>query len=100
MPLIQRLATQAVNLKPDLTQLPGASVIQNLTNGIGGWALIASLIGMVIGAVAWAFGQHSQNYQQAYSGRKGVIISGAAALLIGAAPHVITFFVNAGNGVK
>jgi MFS family permease len=103
MTLIQRLAAQTaptVNLAPDPSQLPGATVLQNLTNGIGGWALIAALVGMVIGAVAWAFGQHSQNYQQAYSGRKGVIISGAAAILIGAAPHVINFFTNVGTAVK
>jgi len=103
MTLIQRLAIQTaptVNLAPDPSQLPGATVLQNLTNGIGGWAMIAALVGLVIGAVAWAFGQHSQNYQQAYSGRKGVIISGAAALLIGAAPHVINFFTNVGTAVK
>jgi MFS family permease len=85
---------------PDPQQLPGADVLQKLTDGIGGWALIAALVGMLIGAVAWAFGQHSQNYQQAYSGRKGVIISGAAALLIGAAPHVVGFFNSLGNTVK
>jgi MFS family permease len=90
----------SVNLSPDINQLPGAAVLQSLTDGIGAWALVAALVGMVIGAVAWAFGQHSQNYQQAYSGRKGVIISGAAALLIGAAPHVINFFSNVGNTVK
>jgi len=79
-------------LNPNPKLLPGGGVLQELTDGIGGWALAAALIGMVIGAVAWAFGQHSQNYHQAYSGRKGVIISGAAALLIGAAPTVINFF--------
>jgi MFS family permease len=89
-----------ITLSPDASQLPGSNVLQSLTNGIGGWALIASVIGMVIGAVAWAFGQHAQNYQQAYSGRKGVIISGAAALLIGAAPHVITFFNTLGTSVN
>ncbi len=97
MTMFQLLAT--VNLSPDASQLPGANVLQNLTNGIGGWALIAAVVGMIIGAVAWAFGQHAQNYQQAYSGRKGVIISGAAALLIGAAPHVTNFFNSVGAGV-
>jgi MFS family permease len=100
MTIIRLLAANPISLSPDASQLPGADVLQNLTNGIGAWALIAALVGMVIGAVAWAFGQHSQNYQQAYSGRKGVIISGAAALLIGAAPHVIQFFSNVGNTVK
>ncbi len=86
-----------VTMDPNGGKLPGTNVLQDLTNGIGAWALIAALIGMVVGAVAWAFGQHSQNYHQAYSGRKGVIISGAAALLIGAAPPVINFFYAAGQ---
>ncbi len=94
------LLATAIGLNPDVSQLPGAEVLQKLTDGIGGWALAAALVGMVIGAIAWAFGQHSQNYQQAYSGRKGVIISGAAALLIGAAPHVVAFFNTLGSGVK
>ena len=98
MTIFQLLADTTLN--PDASQLPGADVLQKLTNGIGGWALIAALVGMVIGAVAWAFGQHSQNYHQAYSGRKGVLISGAAALLIGAAPQVINFFTKLGNSVK
>ncbi|MDQ1358026.1 MAG: hypothetical protein QOF20_2410 [Acidimicrobiaceae bacterium] len=89
-----------VTLNPNASQLPGEAVLQRITDGIGGWALIAALIGMVIGAVAWAFGQHSQNYHQAYSGRKGVIISAAAALLIGAASPVINFFTHVGNTVK
>ncbi|MDQ1391420.1 MAG: hypothetical protein QOF30_397 [Acidimicrobiaceae bacterium] len=89
-----------VTLNPSAQQLPGAEVLQQLTNGIGGWALIAAMVGMVVGAVAWAFGQHSQNYHQAYSGRKGVIISAAAALLIGAASPVINFFTHVGNSVR
>jgi MFS family permease len=98
--MVMLLVLTDVILNPSTSQLPGGDVLQKVTDGIGGWALVAALLGMVIGAVAWAFGQHSQNYQQAYSGRKGVIISGAAALLIGAAPHVINFFSNLGNTVR
>jgi hypothetical protein len=53
---------------------------------------------VVIGAVIWAFGHYSQNYQQAYNGRKGVMISGLAAILMGAAPHLINFFFQKGTG--
>ena len=52
----------------------------------GAWALIAALVGLVIGAAAWALGVHSQNYQQSMVGRRAVLVSGLAALLIGAAP--------------
>jgi len=48
----------------------------------------------------WAFGHYGQNYHQAYNGRKGVLVSGLAALLIGAAPHIIGFFVGQGHGVQ
>lgn len=99
MALIQQLIAQT-SLSPDASQLPGSNVLQSLTNGIGGWALVAALIGIVVGAVAWGLGQHSQNYHQAYAGRKGVLISAAAAILIGAAPHVINFFNTIGNGAK
>jgi MFS family permease len=94
------LLSTTISVSPNGDLLPGANVLQSITDGIGYWALVAAVIGMVVGAVAWAFGQHSQNYQQAYSGRKGVIISGAAALLIGAAPHVINFFNGVGNTVS
>ncbi len=89
-----------VHLTVDPNQLPGASQLQNLADGIGGWALILSLVGLVIGAAAWALGSHTQNYQQTFVGRKAVLISGLAALLIGAAQPVINFFFNMGQAIK
>jgi len=88
-----------VTMTPDPSQLPGGEVLQRLTNGLGGWALALSLIGLLIGAAAWALGAHSQNYQQSYSGRKAVLVSGFAALLIGAGPAIVNFFFAAGQGV-
>lgn len=90
----------SVNLKPDATQIPGSNVLQQLANGIGGWALIAAMVGVVVGAIMWAFGHYSQNYQQAYNGRRGVLVSGIAALLIGGAPYIINFLVHQGSGIK
>lgn len=87
-------------LQPDATGLPGAAVLQRLADGIGGWALIASMLGIVVGAVLWAFGHYSQNYQQAYNGRRGVMVSALAAVLIGAAPHIIGFFLGQGAGIS
>jgi hypothetical protein len=84
---------------PDPTQLPGGSVIQNLTNGLGFWALVASLAGLLIGAAAWALGSHSQNYHQSFVGRRTVLVSGLAALLVGAAPGLISFFFHTGSQV-
>jgi hypothetical protein len=89
----------AVTMTPDPTQLPGGEVLQRLTDGLGGWALALSLVGLLIGAAAWALGAHSQNYQQSYSGRKAVLVSGFAALLIGAGPAIVNFFFSTGQGV-
>ncbi|HEY5250558.1 MAG TPA: DUF6112 family protein [Acidimicrobiales bacterium] len=88
-----------VTLTPDPGNLPGGAVLQHLTNGLGGWALIGALVALVLGAAVWALGSHSQNFQQSTSGRKTVLVAGLAALLIGAAPAIINFFFHAGQGV-
>ena len=88
-----------VTMSPDPSQLPGGQILQNLMNGLQFWALALALVGLVIGAAAWALGSHGQNYQQSFVGRRAVLISGLAALLIGAGPGIVTFFYNAGSGV-
>jgi MFS family permease len=96
---VNGLVVAGVNMNPNGNGLPGAPVIQQLTDGIGQWALIAALIGLVIGAAMWALGHYSQNYQQAYSGRRGVLVSGAAALIIGGAQGIVNFFSNLGTHI-
>jgi MFS family permease len=91
--------TADVTLDPDTSSLPGGQVLQKLMNGLGGWALALSLVGLLIGAAAWALGSHAQNYQQTFVGRRAVLISGLAALLIGAGPAIVNFFFKAGQGV-
>ncbi len=88
-----------VSMNPDTSSLPGGQVLQNMMNGIGGWALALALIGLIVGAAAWALGSHGQNYHQTYIGRRAVLISGLAALLIGAGPAIVNFFFHAGTGV-
>lgn len=85
---------------PDPTQLPGGQVLQQLTNGIMGWGLVLALIALVISAVTWALGSNSNNYQYAVAGRRGVVVAGLAALLIGAAPAIINFFFDTGTTVR
>ncbi len=92
-------ATSNLQLTPDTGALPGGDVLQKLMNGLDGWALALSLVGLVVGAAAWALGSHGQNYQQSFVGRRAVLISGFAALLIGAGPGIVNFFFNTGQGV-
>lgn len=86
------------NLAPSRTGLPGTPVLMGLANGLGFWALIAAVVGVVVGGVVWAFGHYSQNFQQSYNGRKGVMVAGLAALLIGGATQIVRFFVQKGAG--
>ncbi len=79
--------------------LPGEATLESLASGIGHWALLASVVGVFAGGVMWAFGHFSHNYQHSYNGRKGVIVSALAALLIGGASHIISFFYGQGQGI-
>ncbi len=88
-----------VKMNPDTSQLPGGQLLQNITNGIGGWAIVLALVALMVSAAVWALGSNSQNYQYTVAGKRGVVVSGGAALLIGAAPAVINFFFRAGQGV-
>lgn len=99
VPPLALIFAGVVSMDPSASALPGRSTIQLLTNGLGWWALVASLIGLVLGAAAWAVGSHSNNYQYATSGRKAVLVSGAAALVIGAAPTVVNFLFQTGHGI-
>jgi len=68
-----------VTLNPTMNDLPGGGTLQDLVNGLGAWALVAALTGLVIGAAAWALGVHAQNYQQSMVGRRAVLVSGLAS---------------------
>jgi hypothetical protein len=87
-----------VPLNPSAGSVPGSTTLETLANGIGWWALVASLVGLVIGAGAWALGSHTNNYQYSSSGRRAVLVSGLAAIVIGAAPVVVNFLFTEGKG--
>ena len=91
---------QKVNLNPDPGKLPGGEVLQSLTNGIAGFALIFCLIGLVVSAAMWGVGSNSNNYQQTFAGKRGLAVCAIGALLIGAAAAIINFFYGAGQSVS
>lgn len=93
------LLAQKVDLNPDPGELPGGEVLQSLTNGIAGFALIFCLIGLVLSAGLWALGSNSNNFQQTFVGKRGFAVCAMGALLIGAAAAIINFFYGAGQGV-
>jgi hypothetical protein len=91
------MSSPAVNITPSSGGLPGAGELEALAGGIGFWALIACVVGLVIGAGAWALGSHTNNYQASSSGRRAVIVSAMAAVVVGAAPIVVNFLFSAGT---
>ena len=94
------IAAEKVSVKPDPNGLPGSEVLQSLINGLAFWMLLAALAGVLIGAGVWALASHGNNHHMASRGRSGALVSAAAALVIGAAGAIVTFFVNAGGKVK
>ena len=85
---------------PDMQGLPGSNVLQQLVNGAEAWALALALLGAFIGAGMWAVASHSHNHHYAARGRMAALVSGAAALIIGAAPGLVNFFQQLGSTAK
>jgi hypothetical protein len=88
-----------VTLSPSTSALPGSAALQQLANGIASWALIGALVALLVGAALWAVGSHTQNIHQSMAGRRAVVTSLIAAVLIGAAPSLINFFFKTGLAV-
>lgn len=85
---------------PDPNALPGGAELAHLVSGLEFWALMISLIGLLLGAIVWAIGAHSQNFHQSVNGRKAVIVSAVAALLVGAGPSLLNWFFSFGSSIN
>jgi hypothetical protein len=90
----------AVTANPNLKALPGSNVLQQLVNGAEAWSLAAALIGAFVGAALWAIASHSHNHHYAARGRMAALVSGAAALVVGAAPGLVNFFQHLGTTAR
>ena len=95
-----KVAHAAVPAHPDLQGLPGSNVLQQLVNGAEAWALVIALLGAFIGAGLWAVASHTHNHHYAARGRMAALISGAAALMVGAAPGLVNFFAHLGASAR
>jgi len=94
------LVTPAVSAQPNLTALPGSNVLQQLVDGAEAWSLSIALLGAFIGAAVWAVAAHTHNHHYAARGRMAALISGASALVVGAAPGLVNFFEHLGTQAK
>ncbi|MFD6152971.1 MULTISPECIES: DUF6112 family protein [unclassified Streptomyces] len=86
-------------VKPTEGGLPGLSVLKKVVGGINLFAIIASVGALAVSAAVWAWGHHSGGHQAEATGKKGVLVSAGAALLLGAANGIVTFFSALGTQV-
>lgn len=89
-----------VDVTPNTNGLPGLAAIEKVVGAMLTFGLVAAVAGIAVSAVAWAIGSSSSNPHIAGRGKTGVIVAGAAAMLIGAANTLITFFANAGAAIR
>src|SRR5437763_16083513 len=94
------VAASGIGGQPNPNGLPGGAALEKLISGVAFWALLAALVGLLISAAVWALSAHSGNYQHSALGRRGTLVSAAAAFLVGAAPAIIAFFEDLGRTVK
>ena len=94
------LFSLGVSASPRLTNLPGSQVLQRLVDGVEAWGLVIALLGVFVGAAIWAVGTHGHNPHHATRGRTAALVSAGAALLVGAGPGLVNFFMGLGQQVK
>jgi Family of unknown function (DUF6112) len=85
-----------VSIHPDPSQLPGGGTLQDLSNGLLGWALILTVTALGFGASAWAVGAASGNMAWVERGKQAVVVAAIAALVEGAAAFIVNGFFGLG----
>ncbi|WP_035937898.1 DUF6112 family protein [Knoellia aerolata] len=89
-----------IDIKPNTSGLPGLDALETIVGGLLAFGLVAAVAGIALSAVAWAIGSHSSNPHVAGKGKSGVLVAAGAAMLLGAASTLVTFFNNAGAGIR
>jgi Family of unknown function (DUF6112) len=88
------------HITPNTNGLPGTSEAEKIVGALLTFGLIAAVAGVAMSAIAWALGSHSANPHLSGRGKTGVIVSCAAAVLVGGADILISFFANAGASLS
>ncbi|MBD0694032.1 DUF6112 family protein [Kitasatospora sp. NPDC048545] len=80
--------------------LPGLSVLKQVMGSLNLFGIVAVVGALAVSAGVWAWGHHSGGHQAEANGKKGVLVSAGAALLLGAANGVVSFFSGLGGQIK
>ena len=81
-----------VKISPNNDGLPGLSAAEKIGGALLTFGLVACVVGIVLGAIVWSMGSHSSNPHFASRGKTSVLVSAAAAVLIGSAVTIVNFF--------
>lgn len=87
------------HITPNTNGLPGTSEFEKIVGALLTFGEIACIAAIVIAAVGWAWGSHSGNPHVAGRGKFGVIVACGAALLVGGANILVSFFSAAGGSL-
>jgi hypothetical protein len=83
-------------VSPNTTGLPGVNEAKQIVGALLTFGLIGSVGGLAVSALVWALSAHNGNSYYASRGKVGVLIAAGAAVLLGGADALITFFQGAG----
>jgi len=91
------IAQTRVNFTPDFNAFPGAGPVQQIINGVGAFALLLALVGIIIGGAMWGVGSLSSNYHQAAVGKRATLYSVVGAVIVGAAAALVNWAFSLGQ---
>lgn len=97
--VLQVMAKVDLKLDPNLTGLPGGPPAQKLLNGLAGFALLACVAVVIIGAAQWGAGTRHSNSAHADAGKSRMLIGAIGAFAVGAAAALVEFFFKSGSTV-
>ena len=97
--LAVQASADSPNIHPNSSGVPGLGSLRDIAGGIATASLIACGIALIVSAVMWSLGSHSQNFQHAQKGKTGVLYSCGAAVLIGGVNLIIAFWNNIGTAL-
>jgi hypothetical protein len=85
-----------IHVDPNNNGLPGVNAALRIVGALLTFGLIVAVAvavaGIAIGAIVWAVGSQTSNPHHASRGKTGVLVSAAAAILVGSAVTIVNFF--------
>ncbi|MFB8749178.1 DUF6112 family protein [Streptomyces sp. NPDC049936] len=101
VPLADRVIQLAYDpgITPKGGGLPGLSVLKTVVSSINLFGIVAVVGALAVSLGVWAWGHHTGGHQAEANGKKGAMVSAGAALGLGAANGLVTFFSGLGSQI-